>query len=194
MSQSRSNWIPWTLQGVPQYCIHFCFLNFSASYSHRNSILGIFQQAIMCRFWKYPIFYYSVKFGPRYWQNTAGRSFQKLTFFVYYSMKQFSIHELSWVLMSSHKHSCALMSTLKYGAMTHWVMMSANDPMAPCSWLLLSSHECLLLHGPKLMSVHGRSWVLIGNQEHSWLLLAAYLCPWMPMSAHECPWLLMKSG
>ena len=80
------------IQGVPQYCIHFCFLNFSTFYKRRNSILDIFQQPIFCRFWKYPIFYYSVKFGPRYWQNTAGRSFQKLTFFVYYSMKQFSIH------------------------------------------------------------------------------------------------------
>ena len=90
------------VQGVPQYCINFCFLNFSASYRRRNSILDIFQQPILCRFWKYPIFYYSVKFGLRYWQNTAGRSFQKLIFFVYYSMKQFSIHELSWVLMSAH--------------------------------------------------------------------------------------------
>ena len=88
--------------GVPQYCIHFCFLNFSVSYWRRNTILDIFQQPISCRFWKYPILYYSVKYGPRYWQNTTGRSFQKLTFFVFYSMKQFSIHELSWVPMSTH--------------------------------------------------------------------------------------------
>ena len=89
----------------------FVFFYFSASYRHRNSILDIFQQAILCRLWKYPIFYYSGKFGPRYWQNTTGRSFQKLTVLVY-SMKQFSTHELSWVLMSSYKFYRLLCSKL----------------------------------------------------------------------------------
>ena len=63
------------IQGVPQYCFHFSFLNFSTSKTPRNSILNIFQQPISCRFWKYPIFYFSVKYGPRYWQNTTGRTF-----------------------------------------------------------------------------------------------------------------------
>ena len=31
------------LQGVPQNCTHFCFLNFSASKGSRNLILDIFQ-------------------------------------------------------------------------------------------------------------------------------------------------------
>ena len=72
-----------------------------------------------------------------------------------------------------------------------WGLMSFNDLMAPYSWLLLISHECSLLHGAKLRSVHGCSWVLIGIQEHSWLLLAAYECSWVLMGAHECSWLLM---
>ena len=45
------------LQGVPQYCFHFCFINFSASKASKSSILDIFQQSFQCRFWtiKYAI-------------------------------------------------------------------------------------------------------------------------------------------
>ena len=45
------------VQGVPQYCSHFCFVNFSASKASRNSILDIFQQPFSCRFKNYPICY-----------------------------------------------------------------------------------------------------------------------------------------
>ena len=45
------------LQGVPQYCSHFCFVNFSASKASINSILDIFQQPFSCRFKNYPICY-----------------------------------------------------------------------------------------------------------------------------------------
>ena len=34
---------PTFVQGVPQYCSHFCFVNFSASKAPRNFILDIFQ-------------------------------------------------------------------------------------------------------------------------------------------------------
>ena len=74
-----------------------------------------------------------------------------------------------------------------------WVLMSAHSFMAPCLWLLLSSPECSLLHGAKLMIAHGCSWVLNGDQEHSKLLLAAYECSWGLMGAHKCSWLLISS-
>ena len=38
------------LQGVPKNCLHFCFLNFSASKAPGSSILDIFQQPFSCRF------------------------------------------------------------------------------------------------------------------------------------------------
>ena len=38
------------IQGVPQYCFHFYFINFSASKASRSSILDIFQQPFQCRF------------------------------------------------------------------------------------------------------------------------------------------------
>ena len=107
---------------------------------------NIFQLPISCRFWKYPFFYYSVKFGPRYWQNTTGRSFQKLTFFVYYSMKQFSIHELSWVLMSSHKHSCALISPHVHS----WALISMVLWHNECSWVMMSAHGQISRNNKKL--------------------------------------------
>ena len=74
-----------------------------------------------------------------------------------------------------------------------WRLMSAPSLMAPCSWLLLSSHECSLLHGAKLIFVHGCSWVLNGDHEHSKLLLAAYECSWGLMGAHKGSWLLISS-
>ena len=38
------------IQGVPQYCFHFSFVNFSAFKAPRSSILDIFQQPFQCRF------------------------------------------------------------------------------------------------------------------------------------------------
>ena len=98
------------IQGVQQNTFHFCFSNFSASYGSRNSILDIFQQPFLCRFWKYPIFYYLVKSGPRYCKNTAGCSFLKLTFFIDYLNQVF---EHSWMCISVHEHWWALISTQK---------------------------------------------------------------------------------
>ena len=72
-----------SLQGVQQNCIHFCYLNFSASKGSRNSILDISQQPFLCRFKKYRTFYYLVTSGQRYFQNTTGKALEKLTFFVY---------------------------------------------------------------------------------------------------------------
>ena len=116
-------------------------------------------------------------------------------------MKPFSTHDLSWALRSSQKSSCmlthvhpqALVSMVLWCYEHSWVLMSAQSLMAPCSWLLLSSHECSLLYGAKLMSVYGCSWVFNGNQEHSWLLLAAYECSWGLLGAYECSWLLISS-
>ena len=94
-------------------------------------------------------------------------------------MKQFSTNDLSWALLSSHKHSCVLRSTQKHS----WVWCYGA----------MSAHECSLLHVTKLMSAHGCSWVFNGNQEHSWLLLAAHECSKVLMDAHECSWLLISS-
>ena len=57
----------------PAKHVPILFLNFSASYLSRNSILNIFQQPCLCKFQKYPISYYLVKPGARYCQNTKGR-------------------------------------------------------------------------------------------------------------------------
>ena len=64
----------WVVQGVPQYCIHFCVLNFSASSGSKNSILDIFQQPFSFRFQNCPICYDMVKSWPRYCQNTTRNS------------------------------------------------------------------------------------------------------------------------
>ena len=88
--------------------------------------------------------------------------------------------------MCAHEYPGALMSMVLWCHECSWVLMSAHSLVAPCSQLLLCSDECSLLHGTKLMSAHGCSWVFNGNQEHSWLLLAAYEYLWVLMSAHDC--------
>ena len=72
------------IQGVQQYCIHFCFLNFLSSWGSRKSILDIFNSTFRVEFRNIHFFYYLVKNGMRYCQNTTGtgRPFLKLTFFV----------------------------------------------------------------------------------------------------------------
>ena len=62
------------LQGVPQFCLHFRFANFSASKVPKSSILDIFQQPFLCRFQNYQIYYHLVKFWPRFCQNTKRKS------------------------------------------------------------------------------------------------------------------------
>ena len=134
------------LQGVPQYCIHFCFFNFSASYRHRNSILDIFKTAYFVYIWKISIFLLFGEIWTKILAKYYRRIISRVNFFVYYSMKQFSIHELSWVLMSSHKHSCALMSTHKYGAMAQWALISANERPWPHGAMLMTSFEISWVH------------------------------------------------
>ena len=109
----------------------------------------------------------------------------------------------SWALMSPHEcfsvhisarwHSWAFMSMVLWHHQSLGMLMRAHDPIAPRSWLLLSSYECSLLHGAKLMSVHGCSWVLMAVHECSWLVLAAYECIWVITCAHECSWLYMST-
>ena len=101
-----------------------------------------------------------------------------------------------WVLISTHQHLLALVSIIEYGAMASSVLMRNNKcpwSHGPRSWLFLSSQECSLLHGAKLMSVHGCSWVLMAAHECSWLLLASYECKWVLTGAQECSWLYMST-
>ena len=97
-----------------------------------------------------------------------------------------SAHELPKALVCAHEYPGALMSMVLWCHECSWVLMSAHSLVAPCSQLLLCSDECSLLHGTKLMSAHGCSWVFNGNQEHSWLLMAAYECSWGLLGIHEC--------
>ena len=69
------------IQGVLQYYLHFCFVNFLASNEPRCSILEIFQKPFPCRFKSYPICYYSVKWWLRYCQNTKESHFKNYPFF-----------------------------------------------------------------------------------------------------------------
>ena len=142
----------------------------------------------------------------RYCQNTSGMSFQNLTFLVYYLINQFSAHDLLWALMSSHKRSCVLMSTIKhswvwcYGAMSahegwwallaswhhahdcSWALMSAHCSMVPSSWLLMSAAN---EQSWALMSPHKPSWALISSQEQLWVFLITIEHSWAAMSNHE---------
>ena len=112
---------------------------------------------------------------------------------VQHSWPVMSAHELPKALVCAHEYPGALMSMVLWCHECSWVLMSAHSLVAPCSQLLLCSDECSLLHGTKLMSAHGCSWVFNGNQEHSWLLLAAHECSKVLMDAHECSWLLISS-
>ena len=89
------------LQDVPQYCLHFCFVNFSASKAPRYSILGIFQQPFT--FQNYQICYYLVQFWPTYFQNTKRKSLWKLTFFIYNWIKNLNTSDHSGILRSTNE-------------------------------------------------------------------------------------------
>ena len=120
------------MQGVPQNITHFCPLNFSASLRSRSFILDIFQQPLSCRFLKYPVFYYLVKSGPRYCQNTKRQSFLELTFCIYYRIKQISNQDHSGVIMSTHEHLWALRSTHEESCVWgngSWLPMIAQGAM-----------------------------------------------------------------
>ena len=90
-----------------------------------------------------------VCFWPRYYQNTARKPFEKLTFFVYYWLKNSNTqdpsgtlkgaHGYSRVSMSTHKPSWALMSTVKYGAKALWVVWASCRYTNECSFALMSA-------------------------------------------------------
>ena len=139
-----------------------------------------------------------MKFWPRYCKNTAWKSFLKLTFFVYYWIKNSntkepsavlkSTHEHSRAPMSPHEHSWAVMSTFKYGANALWVvwgpwrntheclltLMSAVCAMTPGSWVLMvayNAHEC--------------SRVALGPREHMATIMSAFKHSWPHISNQE---------
>ena len=49
------------LHGVPQYCLHFRFVNFSVSQAPNPSVFDIFQQLFSCKFLNYKICYELLK-------------------------------------------------------------------------------------------------------------------------------------
>ena len=107
-----------------------------------------FSTALSMYISKLSIFYFLVKFGPRYWQNTRRQSFQKLIFFVYYCSKHMTTQDpsgASWAHMSTHDHS--------------WALMSTHDRLC----VLMSAHEC----SSGLMSAHGPSFLLLTDPEWS---------------------------
>ena len=120
----------------PAKHVPILFLNFSASYLSRNSILNIFQQPCLCKFQKYPISYYLVKPGARYCQNTKDRSFQKLTFFHLLLNQEL---EQSCLIRTTQECSRVLKSTQEHSKVRYFGVMrliSANGTM------LISAHEC----------------------------------------------------
>ena len=108
----------------------------------------------------------------------------------------------SWVLMSAHGHSWALMSIWPWHHKHSLVQVTANGPKAACSWVLLSSllvpitpwrqvHENSWL----LMSAHEQSWALMSTNQHSWALISSQeqiVCLWWLMSTYDQPWTLMS--
>ena len=111
------------IQGVPQYCLHFCFVNFSASKAPRGSILNIFQQPFTCRFRNFQICYYLVQFWPRYCQNTERKSLGPMA-------------PQSWMLIGTHECCWGHGTMLRrvYGCL--WVLMRAYE----CSRVPKSAH------------------------------------------------------
>ena len=75
-SNAFNNIMLWNniIQGVPQYCLHFCFVDISASKATSSSILDIFQQHLLCRFQNCKICYALMRSWPKYYQNTKRKS------------------------------------------------------------------------------------------------------------------------
>ena len=124
---------------------------------------------------KYPLFYYLVKSGPRYCQITKRQSFLKLTFCIYYWIKQISTQDHSGAIMRTHEHLWALRSTHEESCVWgngSWLPMIAHGAMSSCSWFLMSLYEGCWCHGTgtMLMSIDGCSWVLMNAHEHPWAL------------------------
>ena len=151
-------------------------MNFSASLGSRNSILDIFQLPFSCRFQRYPIFYYLVKSRLRYCQNMTGKSFWKLTFFVYCWIQHLITHQPLWEVtacLSIQKHSQAPLSTSEQQWISCHFTMSTHE----CSWGLIvpwnSDYQCSC----EQMSTNECLWVLMMSwhlvNECSWLFFAA---------------------
>ena len=123
-------------------------------------------------------------------------------------MKQFSTHDLLWVLKSSNKRLCVLMSTQEHSREWLYGAMSTHE----CWWALIASwwchaHDCtcapMSAHCSMAPSswVHGCSWVLMGARAHecSWLLISStHEKPWTwshgAMSTHESKRAIMSKG
>ena len=131
-----------------------------------------------------------MKSGPRYYENTVGCSFLKLTFFNNCLIKYLSAHKHSWALMSANEHSWAVWRTLKhskalwstheYGEMVSWVLIGAQCTMISCSWVLISAQ------GPKVPC----TWVFMATQGCSVVFMAPrhHEPSWTAMSSHEHLW------
>ena len=59
-------------------------------------------------------------------------------------------------------------------------------------FLASSKHFCPT-HVPKLMIVHGCSWLLMSNYEHSWVPVSNHEHSEVTKSSQECSWLLMTT-
>ena len=146
--------------GCPAKHDPLVFLNFSASLGSRNSILDIFQLPFSCRFQRYPLFYYLVKSRLRYCQNMTGKSFQKLTFFVYCWIQHLITQQPLWEVaacISIHKHSQAPLSTSEQ----QWVSCHFTMSTHECSWALMGTHCALELWSSVLMWTNEHKWVLV---------------------------------
>ena len=136
--------------------------------------------------------------GRRNLQNTMGRSFWNLTFFLFIFGSSTSIlmnsHELLGALMCTYLRLWALLSIHKYSAMSPIVPMIANECSWPHGTMLMSSHECSYWHGNKLMNTHQCSWALMNNNKHSWAFTDTPDHIWESMSMvplhHEPSWVL----
>ena len=72
-------------------------------------------------------------------------------------------------------------------------MMSAHDPMAPCSWLFLSSHYSMAPSSWVFMaSPNWFSWAIMGTHEHPLALMVTNKHLRATMSVPDCQWALMS--
>ena len=137
-----------------------------------------------------------MKSGRRYLQNTMGRSFWKLTFFVYFWIKHFGTYKLWWALMSPYVHFFAPMSTHEHS----WAAKSCHEHSLAWCYDTVSTHE----HSWALKSDHLCTWALMIMMprctEHSWghmvqstILIDSQMWSGVSVNAHECLLLFMSS-
>ena len=143
-----------------------------------------------------------MKSGRRYLQNTIGRSFWKLTFFVYFWIKHFGTYKLWWALMSPYVHFFAPMSTHEHS----WAAKSCHEhSLAWCydtvstqvhSWELKSDHLCtwaLMIMMPR-RTEHSRGLMVLRHHTHwfSDVIRGVCECSWVLIIVHEFSWALMS--